>query len=505
MAERVYLAVDLGAESGRVVAGRWNGKTILPEEIHHFPNGPVQIADTLRWDVLRLWSEIQKGLALAVKIHGKNIVSVGADTWGVDYVLLNKTNEMLGQPYHYRDARTRGMLNTVFRKVPRPEIFAQTGLQFMERNTLYQLMALQKSAPELLDAADCLLLMPDFLHFCLCGSRVVEFTNGSTTQCLHPVKRTWASGLLRKMGLPTKIFPKIVAPGTTLGKLRASVAEATGLAAIPVVAPPTHDTAAAVAGVPTQHTGRANWAYLSSGTWSLMGVEVKQAALSKETLDWNLTNEGGLDGTYRLLKNIMGLWLVRQCKRAFDARGRFYEYATLTELARQAPPLRSIVNPDDESFLNPPDMPLAIQDFCRKTHQPVPETEGAIVRCALESLALNYRQVLGWLEELTNERIEIIHVVGGGSKNSLLNQMTADACGRPVVAGPVEATALGNLLVQARASGEMKTLADIRAAIRASIDVERFEPAGNGNWHAAAGRFVELQTPLLVGHKAPLR
>jgi rhamnulokinase len=492
MAERVYLAIDLGAESGRVMAGVWDGRTIRLDEVHRFPNGPVSLADTLRWDVLRLWAEIQSGLALAAKKYGKSIVSVGADTWGVDYVLLTKKNEILGQPYHYRDARTRGALEKAFRKVPRAEIFAQTGLQFMELNTLYQLLAAKKNTPDLLEAADCLLLMPDFVHFCLCGSRVVEFTNGTTTQCMHPLKRDWSTSLLRKFGLPTRIFPKVVPPGTRLGKLRAGVAAAAGLVGVEVVAPPTHDTAAAVAGVPAAHIGKATWAYLSSGTWSLMGAEVQKASLSKRTLELNLTNEGGLDGTYRLLKNIMGLWLIQQCKRSFDAKGKTYGYGELQDLARAAQPLRSLVNPDDARFLNPPDMPRAIQDYCRETKQPVPETEGQLVRCATESLALKYRVVLGWLEELTGEHVEVIHIVGGGSKNVLLNQMTADACQRPVVTGPVEATAMGNLLVQVRASKEVGSLAEMREVIRRSSEVERFEPAAASAWAEAAGRFEKL-------------
>jgi len=493
MAERIYLGIDLGAESGRVIAGGWNGRTLRLEELHRFPNGPVYLGDSLRWDVVRLWAEIQNGLSLAAKKFGKGIVSVGADTWGVDYVLLSGCDEMLGQPYAYRDARTNGMMERAFKKVPRREIFAQTGLQFMQFNTLFQLLAHQKSCPGLLEAADVLLMMPDFIHWALCGSRVVEFTNGTTTQCMHPLTRNWAAGLLKKFGLPTHIFPKVVAPGTRLGALRPGVAERTGLRKVKVVAPPTHDTAAAVAGVPTANTGKANWAYLSSGTWSLMGAEVRKASLSARTQELNLTNEGGLDGTYRLLKNIMGLWLVQQCKRAFDARGKKYEYGQLAQMAAKAPALQSIVNPDDSRFLNPPDMPRAIQDFCRETRQPVPKTEGELVRCAYESLALKYREVLGWLEELTGNRIEVIHIVGGGSKSTILNRFTADACQRPVITGPVEATAMGNLLVQVRASGELASLAEMREVIRKSSDVGTFQPAKAAPWEEAAGRFAELR------------
>ncbi|MGO8678912.1 MAG: rhamnulokinase [Limisphaerales bacterium] len=495
MAQRIYLAIDLGAESGRVMAGLWNGKTLRLEEIHRFPNGPVHLAGTMRWDVMRLWAEIQNGLTLAAKKYGPSIVSVGADTWGVDFVLLSATGEMLGQPRHYRDARTNGMMEKAFRQVPRAEIFAQTGLQFMQFNTLFQLLAVKQNTPELLEQADCLLLMPDFIHWALCGSRVVEFTNGTTTQCMHPLQRNWATGLLEKFGLPARIFPKVVSPGTELGALRPDVVERTGLCNVKVVAPPTHDTASAVAGVPTANTGRANWAYLSSGTWSLMGAEVQQAALSARALEINMTNEGGLDGTYRLLKNIMGLWLVQQCKRAFEVGGRQCGYSELAQLAGQAPPLRSLVNPDDSRFLNPADMPAAIRGFCLETGQPPPGSEGELVRCAYESLALAYRQALGWLEELTATRIEVIHIVGGGSQSAILDQFTADACQRPVITGPVEATAMGNLLVQVRASGELATLAEMREVIRNSSEVRTFTPGPAAPWEEAAARFDAMQRP----------
>ncbi len=492
MAQQVYLAVDLGAESGRVIAGLWNGKTVRLEEVHRFPNEPVHLADSLRWDVLHLWAEIQNGLALAAKKYKNSIISIGADTWGVDFVLLNRDREMLGQPFHYRDGRTNGILEKAFRKVPRSEIFAQTGLQFMQINTLFQLLALKRATPRLLDQAEDLLFMPDFVHWALCGSRVAEFTIASTSQCLSPLTHDWARGMLKKFGLPTRIFPKIILPGAALGPLRPSVAKHTGLNHVNIVAPPSHDTASAVAGVPTANTGKSNWAYLSSGTWSLMGVEVNKASLSRRTQELNLTNEGGLDGTYRLLKNIMGLWLVQQCKRSFDAHGRNYEYAQLAKLAAKSPALRSLVDPDDPRFLNPPDMPRAIQDFCRETRQPVPKTQGELVRCAYESLALKYRQVLGWLEELTGKRIEVVHIVGGGSKSEILNQFTADACQRPVLAGPVEATAMGNLLVQVRSNGELSSLAEIRAVVRESSRVTTYQPGQPGPWEAAAERFARL-------------
>jgi rhamnulokinase len=387
------------------------------------------------------------------------------------------------------------MMDEAFKRVPRSKIFAATGLQFMELNTLYQLLALKKRSPELLASAETLLLTPDFLHWCMCGARASEFSIATTSQCFSPVKRGWASELLAEFDLPTGIFPEIVPPGTKLGKLRASLAEKTGLTGVEVVAPAAHDTGSAVAAVPTAHTGKSNWAYLSSGTWSLMGVEVKEALLSQRTLELNFTNEGGVDYTYRLLQNIVGLWLVQQCRRAFEARGSQYDYPHLVKLAEAAPPLRSVVDPDDARFMNPPDMTVALQDFCRETGQPVPETEGALVRCALESLALKYQSVLRNLEELTAGRIDVIHIVGGGSQNELLNQFAADACNRPVVAGPVEATVMGNLLVQARAAGEIADLAQLREAVRASSETRTFEPEAKAAavWSEARERFAKLQ------------
>jgi len=492
MHSQCYLGVDLGAESGRLVAGLFDGARIQLEEVHRFANVAVSLGDTLRWNVLGLWQEIQKGLALANERVQAPIVSVGVDTWGVDYVLMSKSDEILGQPFHYRDARTRGILDYALSRVPKRDVFTQTGLQFMELNTLYQLLVTQQASPQLLDCAERMLLMPDFFHWCLCGSRVTEFTNATTTQCFHPTEGDWSFDLLQRFDLPARIFPQVVQSGTKLGTLRESIANSSGLGRIGVVAPATHDTGAAVAAVPTQRTGNPTWAYISSGTWSLMGVESDHAILSDRALELNVTNEGGIDGTYRLLKNIMGLWLVQECRRSFERGGRPLGYDDLMKLAGEAPPFRSIVDPDDQAFLSPDDMPRAIADWCRDHDELVPETEGQFVRCALESLALKYRLVLSWLEELTGVRTEVIHIVGGGSRNAVLNQFTADACGRPVVAGPVEATALGNVLIQARSSGEVGTLAELRDIVRTSSELARFEPRAKAAWDAAFERFVRL-------------
>lgn len=490
--DKAYLAVDLGAESGRVMAGRFDGSQVSLEQIHRFPNGPVNLGGTLRWNFAGLWSEIQNGLRQASTILNGSAVSVGVDTWGVDFVLLNRHDELLGQPWHYRDSRTDGMMQKAFSRVPRAEIFAVTGLQFMKLNSLYQLLAMCERDPELVALARKFLMVPDYFHWCLSGSRVVEFTNATTSQMLDAQTRDWAYDMLRQFEIPTEMFPEVVLPGANLGTLRSEVAEATGLGRLNVIAPATHDTGAAVAAVPTTQTGQANWAYISSGTWSLMGVETQDATLTPRALDRNVTNEGGVDGTWRLLKNIMGLWLVQRCRLAFSRRGHDYDYGRLAQMAGAAEPFRSLVDPDCPEFLDPADMPKAIAAECRRTEQPVPETEGQLIRCSLESLALKYRMVLGWLEELTGIPVTAIHIVGGGSQNQLLNQFTADACGRPVIAGPVEATALGNVLTQARAAGDLSTLADIREVVRRSESIQEYVPGSTTAWDDAWERFQHV-------------
>lgn len=492
MAEKCYLAIDLGAESGRVVAGLFDGTRLRLEEIHRFPNGAVSVAETLRWDVLRLWTEIQAGLAQAAQSFGNDAISVGVDTWGVDYVLLSRGGEMLGHPYHYRDPRTAGVMERSFSRVPRKEVFSATGLQFMPINTLFQLIAMQQSNPGLLAQAERFLMMADLFHWLLCGSQVVEFTNATTSQCLDATTRNWAWDMLRRFEIPAAMFPEVVPPGTRLGKLRASVADRCRLPRLEVVAPATHDTGSAVAAVPTELSGTAKWAYISSGTWSLMGLELPGPVLTPRALERNVTNEGGIDGTYRLLKNIMGLWLVQECRRAFERRGKSLNYAELTHLAAEAAPFRTLVDPDAAAFLAPADMPAEIANWCQARGRPVPTSEGEFIRTALESLALKYRMVLEWLEELAGSKVEVIHVVGGGSQNELLNQFTANACGRPVVAGPVEATALGNVLVQARSSGALSTLAEMRAVVRASSALKHYEPRERSQWTDAYADFREL-------------
>ena len=493
-----YLGVDIGAESGRIMAGTWDGRHVRVREVHRFANGAVAVGQTLRWDLLHLWKEIRDGLAIAGSEarDGAEICSVGVDTWGVDYVLQDARGEWLGLPYSHRDIRTQGLVDELCALLPRHEIFLESGVQFLEINTLCQLLAAQRAHPHLLAQARHLLMIPDWIHWALSGVAVAEFSNATTTQFLHPITRKWSTGLLDKLGIPSHFLPEIVAPGTALGTLRSDVAEHSGMSGVRVLAPATHDTGSAVVGVPMVGHGYGRWAYISSGTWSLMGVEVASANLSEAALKYNFTNEGGVDGTYRLLKNIVGMWLLQQLKRDFDANGGNHNYSDLVQLAAQSALLRSFINPDAPQFLRATNMSEAVQEFCRQTGQFVPDTEGALVRCVLESLALKYREVLRSLEAITGERIAVIHVVGGGSRNALLNQFTADACQRPVVAGPVEATALGNVLCQARALGELHSLADIRSVVRDSFahEMREFHPSTDSlaKWEDAAARWALL-------------
>jgi rhamnulokinase len=492
--EKVFLGVDLGASSGRVLAGRFDGGQLQLEEVHRFDNGGILLGDTLYWDVLHLWQSILHGLRAAAAKFGDRIVSVGVDTWGVDFALLGSDDRLLGNPVHYRDARTNGMYDVTFRQVPRAEIFAETGLQFMEINTLYQLVGLQQQDSPLLEMAESFLMMPDFFHFLLTGEKANEMTNASTTQFFNPTTGDWSRKLLERLELPTRMLRHIVAPGTKLGKLRAAVQEVTGLGDIDVIVPGTHDTASAVMSVPAKSAAGAapDWCYISSGTWSLMGVETPRPIINDTCQQLNFTNEGGVGGTTRVLKNIAGLWLVQQCRQAWKDEGREFSWSELVTLAQQAPPLASLIEPDHADFVAPKDMPQAIQHYCKRTNQPVPASEGAIIRAALESLALRYRMVLGWLEQLVGRKLEAIHIVGGGTQNRQLCQMAADATGRTIVAGPVEATAIGNVMLQAVAAGDVADIAEAREVIKRSFQVEQYSPQETSAWDDAYGRFEKL-------------
>lgn len=483
-----FLAFDLGAESGRALLGAFDGDRLTLADVHRFPNTPVRLPTGLHWNVLQLWQEIQQGVALAAKTLGGVPTSVGIDTWGVDFGLLDCNGVLIGLPYHYRDSRNDGMIEAACQVVPRAEIFGQTGIQFMQLNSLYQLLAMVRQSSPVLDIAHTFLTIPDLFNYWLTGQKVCEFTNATTTQCYNPLTGAWAKGLVGQLGIPTHIFPEIVEPGTVLGELSPAVGTEMGLSGnIPVVAPACHDTGSAVAAVPAANQ---NFAWISSGTWSIVGAEVPKAVVNEETLAYNLTNEGGVNHTYRLCKNVAGLWLVQECRRTWARQGEEYSYAQLTDLATQAAPFQAVIDPDHPSFLKPSepgdDMPSRIQARCQATGQPVPTSKGAIIRCALESLALKYRWVLEKLETILGHPLEPVHIVGGGTQNRLLCRLTADATGRQVVAGPVEATAIGNVVVQAIALGHLGSLAQGRDLIRRSFEVVPYEPTGQrAQWDEA--------------------
>jgi rhamnulokinase len=485
-----FLAIDLGASSGRVMLGRWHQRRFGLRELHRFPNGPVSVMGRLHWDVLRLWQEIKEGIARYAEDYGGPPAGIGIDTWAVDFALLDGAGEMLGDPYHYRDRRTIGIPEYTDGRVPPHRLYERTGIQRLLINTLYQLVSMRRADDPRLGVAETLLLIPDLLHYWMTGRIVAEYTNATTTQFYDARAQGWAVDLLEELDLPTRILPPVVAPGTVLDPLLPQVRQEVGLGGpVPVIATATHDTASAVAAVPGLDERSA---YISSGTWSLVGVETIEPILSDRARELNFTNEGGVGGTIRLLKNVAGLWLLQECRRWWQREGKSYTWPDLVTLAEPAPPLRSVVDPDAPDFVNPGDMPAAIRTYCRRTGQPEPETDGEVVRCCLESLALKHRWVLSALEELTGRRLETIRIVGGGSQNRLFCQLTADACQRRVVAGPVEATALGNILVQALASGHLPDIAAGRLAVAASEDQITFVPRDSGDWDAAFASFDTL-------------
>ncbi len=480
-----FLAFDLGAESGRAMTAELRDGVLTLSEVCRFSNEPVRMGRSLHWDAPRLWLDILRALDSAAA-GGARFDSIGVDTWGCDYALLGEGGTLVANPFHYRDSRTDGVMEEVFTRVARARIYDVTGIQFLPFNTLFQLVAARRATPRLLDAATQIGTIPDLLNYWLTGELRAEYTNATTTQMIDARRRTWATDLLRELDLPVRLLPAIVEPGTTLGALLPAVSAA--LAGTPVVAPACHDTGSAVASVPA-NDGRA---FLSSGTWSLLGTEVPQPIITPEALDLNFTNEGGVCGTTRLLKNIGGLWLLQACRRDWAKAGERHEYADLVAAAADGrTAFASLFDPDDPGFLHPDDMPQAIAAYCRRTGQPSPGTPAAFTRAILESLAFKYRLVLDALERLTGTPITEVQIVGGGSRNALLNQFTADATGRAVIAGPVEATALGNVAMQMLATGRVGSLAEARRIIEHSFPVERFVPAAADRWEAHYRRFQD--------------
>jgi rhamnulokinase len=460
------IAIDLGAESGRVMQVDFDGERLHLSEAHRFNNTPVSAGGTLYWDALRQWSYINAG----IKAMSPGAAGIGVDTWGVDFALLDRDGNLLSNPVHYRDRSiNEEMMQRVFDRVPRREVFERTGIQFMAINGLYRLAALAHKHSPLLEAASTLVTIADLFNFWLSGVRICEFTHVTTQQMYNPHTGDWDYEMLAMLDIPAHIFPPIVQPGTCIGEFNG----------IPVIVPATHDTGSAVVAVPTITP---DYAYISSGTWSLLGLELDAPIINDATYEANLTNEGGVYGTYRLLKNIAGMWLVQQCRATWAEGGREYDYAQIAAMAAQAEPFFAFIDPDDGRFVSHGDMPARIREFCSRTGQRVPETDGQIVRCIYESLAMKYRYVLEMLMQVSGRSVERIHIIGGGAKNTLLNQITADATGRVVIAGPTEATATGNALVQFISLGDIANLAEARELLSRTEDTQTYEPRDTSVW-----------------------
>lgn len=494
MSKKAYVAFDLGAESGRAMLGILDDGKLELQEMHRFANLPQRLPSGYHWNLLELWRNLVEGLGKCAghaREHGFELASLGVDTWGVDCGYLGKSGQLLGLPYAYRDDRFPLAMDRTLKALGEKQIYDVTGIQFMPFNTLFQVVAQQGDEAGVLGATDRLLNMPDLLHYFFTGERVNEYSIASTTQMLDAEKADWATGMLDDLGLPTDMLGPIVPSGTKIGKVLPEVRLAAGLEAdMQVVAPASHDTASAVAAVPAV-TAEKSWCYLSSGTWSLLGAELTEPLINDDARAMPFTNEGGVDGTIRFLKNISGLWLVQEVRRAW-ASTRQYSYEELTELAGHCPSFRTLVDPDHEPFASPGQMPEKIAAFARQTGQPEPEDIGQHVRCCLESLALTYRHTLAALERVLGRQFEVMHIVGGGGRNELLNQMTADAIGRPVVVGPYEATAAGNVLVQAMGLGDLGSLSDIRQVVAASFEPTTYQPQDPGAWDEAYQRYQEL-------------
>jgi rhamnulokinase len=485
-----FIALDLGAESGRAMIGILDDSRLRLQQAYRFANGPVRVFDHLYWDPLRLFAEMKQGLNHISHEHGRDFVSLGVDTWGVDYALLDAGDELVGNPHVYRDPRTTGVMERMLTWLSQWEVFEQSGgVQFMTINTIYQLRAMVEQKSPQLAAAATFLMIADLFNFWLTGRKAVEFTNATTTQFFDSRTRTWALNLLQRLGAPTHIFPEVVMPGQVLGPLLPDVASEVGIEPPSVVAVATHDTASAAMAVPSITD---NVAWLSSGTWSLLGAVAEQAIVTPEAMQYNISSYGGVGGKVLPWKNIMGLWLVQECRRIWAKRGDTFSYAELTQMAAEARPFVALLDPDHASFLAPADMPAAIQSYCQTTGQAIPESRGEMVRVALEGLALKYRLVIERLEALLQRRFEALHIVGGGSQNELLCQFTADVTQRPVVAGPVEATAIGNVVMQALSSGHLASIEEARRVIRDSFAVVVYEPGGAERWDEAYARFLAL-------------
>ncbi|MDP4096891.1 rhamnulokinase [Paenibacillus sp. P96] len=482
------LAYDLGASSGRALLGRLTHSKIEVEEVHRFSNEPVKVGERLQWDILRLYHEIKQGL-LKTKHLRAELQSLAIDSWAVDFGLIGQNGELLGNPYHYRDRHTHGVMESMFQSIPKEYIFQRTGIQFLPFNTIYQLAAMKQADSPLLKEASRFLMIPDLLRYFLTGEMLNEFTNATSTQLYNPVTGDWDRELIQRVGVSDSWFDRVADPGTEAGRIRSSVMTDLGVPSIPVLAVAEHDTASAVAAVPALDR---SFAYLSCGTWSLMGTEVERPVINEETLRFNFTNEGGIGRSFRLLKNIMGLWIVQELKREWERAGVEYSFTEIVRLAEEAPAFAAFIDPDDELFLHAGDMRSRIRQYCRKTEQQLPDGPGELARCIFESLALKYRYILELTEKLSNQRFNGLHMVGGGINNALLCQWTADSVGKPVWAGPAEGSAIGNLAVQWIAQGVFSDIWEARQVIRSSFPMTTYEPSDREAWEDAYGRFRQI-------------
>ncbi|MDR1672035.1 MAG: rhamnulokinase [Bacteroidales bacterium] len=487
MNTHTFIAFDLGATSGRAIVGTLSDGKIAMEEISRFPNGIIAVGEHFHWDILGIYEILKNSLKTCAQMGKYTPESIGIDTWGVDFGFLAEDGSLLGEPYAYRDPHTNGIIEEYFKLVPREKVYGLTGIQFLQFNSIFQLYALKRNNSSLLKAAKDLLFMPDLLNYLFTGIKKAEFTIASTSQMLNPKTMKWAPELFDAFGAPVSLMQDIVLPGTVIGSLTDAIAKETGIGKIPVIAVAAHDTGSAIAAVPAEGE---NWAYLSSGTWSLMGIETRKALIDKETEAMNFTNEGGVEGTFRFLKNITGMWLLEQCRKEWAVQ-KDYSYGELVDLAKAEQSFRSFVDSDAPDFMNPENMVEAIAGYCQRTGQVVPDSIGQFVRCIFESLALKYRYTLEQLKRVSPHPIEKLHVIGGGAKNAYLCQFTANSINIPVVAGPAEGTAMGNLLVQAMALGYLKSLADIREVVRNSVETQTYLPQDTAAWDKAYAQYVK--------------
>jgi rhamnulokinase len=481
-----YLAFDLGASSGRAIVGILKNGILKLDEIYRFPNSGIQVFNSMYWDILWVFQEIKNGILTYVKKYGSELDSIGIDTWGVDFVLLNERDELAGPVHTYRDNRTNGMLQKMFEKVPEEEIFNQTGIQFMPINTSTQIFSMvYNNCPEL-EITKTFLMLPDYFNFLLSGVKCSEYSDVTTSQLFNPIKDNWAYDLIEKLGFKKQWFCKIKEPGTILGPIQKEIAEETGISPnTQIIAPLCHDTGSAVAAIPVdrENVKQREWAYISSGTWSLLGVELEKPLINEKAMQYNYTNEGGINKTSRFLKNLTGLWLIQECKRLWNKNDMNLKWDEIEKQAKSAPPFKFFINPNDLCFLNPQNMIDEIKNYCKIHNQNIPEKIGEIARTVYESMAFNYKNALMNLEDILEKKIKIVHIIGGGSRDNLLNQFTANALNVPVIAGPAEATAIGNVLVQALALGEIKNLNELKIIIRNSFQIKEYFPNNVDEWN----------------------